>query len=1228
MSSLQFIVGPAANDHEKILTQCLYHDMQEHPHDQFFYLVPNHIKFSTEIRVLERLRQLSKVNNEYAQSRLQILSFSRLAWLFLRDQPQFQHSRISQVGMTMLVAKIVTNMSVDDLHLFAKEAHQAGFVQDLTQQLMEFENGNINPYTTTAILQKVQELSAGDNAQDTTDKIKMLFKVYEQFDQALAGRMNTATTYDLLTAVLNHQDFSHTHFYLDRFTSEFSAKEEALVEAMIKNSASTMVSLILDKTEMAKQPVANAGLYTMTDNQYSRLYAFAKQEGILVKNDITANSRRVNHDLAVVEQWMSKTTRLANPKPLQPGQTLNHVHFFTAPTRFDELSRVAAKIRQMVATEGYRFRDFLILTRHLDGYETIMGPIFQAHGIPVFNDNDRSMADAPLVTLLDALFKIIQNHYQLTDVLQLLKTGLLQPESAQNFTQAVYLTENWCLKYSRTKKDWLSNDEWSYDPLFQADSAPKMTSASRELVDKHAELSKQLNSVHDYIRDQVAPFLANLKAAKTGKEGATILYQGLSDLKVPDQMQNWAKDASNAGNLNRAQEPQQVWHTFCNLLDEYVTIMGNDEFNLDAFQNLLMVGFQTATYSQIPSTIDQVLVSETGITQTDQRKVVFMIGSTDDVMPEVSVNNSLLSDDDRELLKNCLDDDQYLAQVGLGRVKNEPLVNCLGMLTAKSDLFMSAPINNDDDGNLRPSPYMIGLARYCNRYDDATQSFKDDLPMAPVVQSNFANLKPFISSREATWSAYVQVYRDVKNSSAKLGSAWRIVSEQLNQKRVNQLRHFHYDNDTTNLSKAMAAELYGEMDPTKPVTSSIKLDPSQRFNSLDTSISQLQTYYKNPYEYFLKYGLKLTKRDELEISNASSGTFYHNSMEDFIRGIIKDDVSLGKLSDQELAQRLKKATQLAFARQPEIEELANNYHRIAYQKHYLQNVAMTMGRVLRNQAKASDLQPVHVELTFDRDGKSNGAWAALHYPLKNHQQVFVRGRIDRLDQIAVVDDATYYNVVDYKSGNKVFDLVDAYNGLDLQMLTYLNSLQQHLIAIKSKNKIGGALYLHLKSPSYQYSALEKGTLSQVELQNHLYHGVMMNDPQFLMQLDHGLENGQRLLLDLSTRKNRSQNKDQQPYTFKQKTGSLLVNDVELNALLKRNQQLLIKAAENIFAGDVSLRPFHRDQKTGLDYSDYLDVFRFDNMLDYHKYNYINMTDDDVLSALKDDNKGGDTNGRK
>ena len=95
------------------------------------------------------------------------------------------------------------------------------------------------------------------------------------------------------------------------------------------------------------------------------------------------------------------------------------------------------------------------------------------------------------------------------------------------------------------------------------------------------------------------------------------------------------------------------------MLDEYVEILGDREFDLDEFLALLQAGFEGAAFAQIPSTLDQVILSESGMVQMNNRKVTFMIGSTDDVMPDTTVSNRLLSDQDRE--KMTLPDDKYLS---------------------------------------------------------------------------------------------------------------------------------------------------------------------------------------------------------------------------------------------------------------------------------------------------------------------------------------------------------------------------------------------------------------------------------------------------------------------------------------------------------------------------------------------------------------------------------------
>ncbi|MCG4778296.1 exodeoxyribonuclease V subunit gamma, partial [Eggerthella lenta] len=165
--------------------------------------------------------------------------------------------------------------------------------------------------------------------------------------------------------------------------------------------------------------------------------------------------------------------------PSAPLQDSQSIQFFTAPNRVAELNLIAAKIRQLVSTGKYRYRDFLILTRHLDGYATMLESVFKAHEVPIFNDLERLMNNHPLVNLIEALFKVYQRHFATSDVMHLLKTGLLIPQQMHDdlgrlvtrkyFQKAVYQTENWCLQYGRTGDDWLSSQQWHFDPNVDAE---------------------------------------------------------------------------------------------------------------------------------------------------------------------------------------------------------------------------------------------------------------------------------------------------------------------------------------------------------------------------------------------------------------------------------------------------------------------------------------------------------------------------------------------------------------------------------------------------------------------------------------------------------------------------------------------------------------------------------------------------------------------------------------
>lgn len=1213
MASLKFILGTALVDHQAALVDDLATQLAAHPTDRFFYLVPNHIKFSSEIDVLSQLKR-RQGTALYAQSQVQVLSFSRLAWFLLRDQPAFTAPRVSPTGLTMLTAAVIKQFKPAELGLFAKESQHPGFIQELTKQFVELRNANVAPDDYQQIREKSQQWAKDHHLPVAfDDKLAVLFKLYAAFVDKLGDQLETPAIYDLLVKALNEGDFSDTHFYLDRYNAQFLAKEEQVVEAMIRNGAATTVSLVLDRPWRGTSLPPVSDLFCQPGLIYHRLFQYATSQGVLVEPDAFAPILRVPADFAGIERWLAATSNFTTP---DPAPTVgDHLHFFTAPTRVAELNRVAATIRQLVASGDYRYRDFLVLTRHLDGYEAMLAPVFAAHEVPVFNDNDRPMKTHPLVTLIAGLFQLYWGNYQLADLMQVLKTDLLVPKgvAAADFRRALTLTENWALKYGKSGPTWLGTRPFTYTPNLKLDQV------SPEVREVEEERRAQLKLVKDYVKGQLAPLFGRLKQASTGREAAGALFTFLVDQGVPDQLAAWQTRAVDQGDLSLSQEPEQVWQLLCQLLDEYVLTMGDDAagYSLHNFRDLLLVGFETATYSQIPSTLDQVLVSESGITQTEHRKVVFLIGATDDVMPETKLAPGLLADDERQALSASLAPGQYLPVSGLSRVANEPFLNYLAMLTARDQLYLSAPRLADEDDPAGLSPYLTGLAAYFKRPIE-------NYPATARPAAAFADLRPFVSAPAATRTSFIRARRIGQDDKEPFARGWRLILTYLNEQALGPrlTLEYHYKNEPQSLPPALATQLFGQLDPQQAAARARTLQAGEvpaelgTRNTLLASVSQLQTYYQNPYEYFLRYGLKLKERAEYEITPADSGTFYHDALANFItrtkdRGL-KDLSPAALTAETTAALTWAHQQQTRFALEPD----QPDYHRLRYQLGQLDRLAATMIRVLFNQAQVSGASPAAAERAFGR-----GAWPALTYPLGDGHQVLLRGRVDRIDHLPVAD-RQYQLVIDYKSSNRSFDLVKAASGLDLQLVTYLAALKQH-----SADPLAGAFYLHLNDPVVSLRGRTKNW-GDYERFEHRYQGLVLDDPELLRLLDQGIgQDKAGLLLRAGFKKKTGQ------ITASQ--GSALFTPAELDWLLNHNRDLITAAARAIFAGEIDLAPYRYTSgsttETGLTLgkvaNPYLPIFAFDNVLDQDKFREIKLTEaafkEQMQADIADDGKEDD-----
>ncbi|QFP79583.1 PD-(D/E)XK nuclease family protein [Latilactobacillus graminis] len=1170
--SLKFIVGTASYDHHQTLVKQLKTDITTTNPGRFFYLVPNHIKFESEVALLKELKD--PASKYIATTQVQVFSFSRLAWYFMKNTPYYQIPRISTAGLNMLVYRLLQEHA-EQLTLFSGEVNQTGFVAQLTSQLLELKVGCITPED---LMQIAKQLAP--EQVELTAKLHDLTIIATAFEAAMQKNFieNTALI-DALTVFLKEQTLQDCHFYIEGF-AQFSAQEQELLTVLMQQ-ASLTVALITNHVDYQRKPEKNNFFY-QAGRTYYQLYQQAKQKHVPIMTDQIATKQRVSPTLLALDQyWIASESH--GTLPIAPTIDSNQLQVIGVENRYAELRFVAREIRRLVQTGHYRYRDFLIMTRHLAPYETMMAPIFMEYEIPYFSDLPTTMATHPLVAMLAALFNVKDHYYRYEDVMALLKTELLIPgdyQSSTTFRADLDLCENLILKSGYEGYDWLRDDDWQYYRFGSFQDGVRTT--------EDEALTKRVNRIRHYIKTVLPPFYQHLDAAKTGRDAAQVLYQFLIAQGVDHQLLNWRDQALAANQLTLADQPEQTWQTFMLMLDEYVTLLGDQPFSIIDFWDLLAAGFDTAQYAKIPSTLDQVVISESGMVQTKNRKITFMIGATDQVMPDQIETTTLLSDHDRQLLVDHFKPEQALTDDSATQMSFEPYLNYLAYLSSTEGLYFTYPLNNGEGGNFTLSPYVERIKQYFHLTEQTV--------LADISPTSTA---PITGSWRSLLSDLIQVARQAQATQMIIPERWLTVYRLLQKSAqshflTNQLlQSLTYRNQPVPLTNEIVYGLYG--------------------TEIHTSISKLEEFYQNQYAYFLKYGLKLNERPIFELTPANTGDFYHQVLDQFIKLIQAQRLVLSNLDNHQIDALTDEILQKAYE-QPEF-KILNKSARMGYIRQQLSQTIKRVSQTLRDQSQRTNLQPLATEVLFGQVGAQQGL-AGLEFELSNQRRIKVRGKIDRIDQL-ILNNQAYLGIVDYKSSQHSFNFRDAYYGLALQMLTYLETVLQDQAAILPTHrqiKPAGAFYLHLQNPTLSLKQLNKqkraqlqnGMLDKLLLDQFKYDGLILNDETLLENLDTAIESGYSPLFNFNRTKSGTFNSKQ------------LVTQAELNQLIAHNDQLIQAAGEAIFAGEDALNPIMRpDRSNALTMSPYKSIFQFDAMLPENNYRQLKaLNNQEVLAKLR------------
>lgn len=1154
--TLNFVLGKNQYDHHQKMMELFQNDFQNDPKGQFFFLVPNHIKFESEINIL---KSFDKGDGKIvATNNVQTFSFSRLAWYFLRDSSDYNLETLTQTKSAMLLKEIVQSHK-KDLKIFKHMIDKPGFIDQMIAQFNEFLNGQVQP-------DDIGEVLAQNQTDVFADKISELNLIYSDYLQKIKDYQTNDFQLNALADFLNQRlDTSHYYFYIEGF-STFTAAEMNLVKTMIINSHNLNLSLVL--TEPDREVTDNADFFYRPRNTYQQLKDFAKIQQITTKN-VFAKKLRINDDLAKLENYWIESSS-AMPIKASSLDNKNSVQIWKATDKQTEVSAISSYIRRLVARQDYRYKDFLIVARNLSEYGSFIESFMENNEVPYFIDLQKKMANHPFKRLLDLLFAIHDKGMQEDDVIGVLRTELLIPEVYQNdidgFRQAVDLTENYALANGITKRGWLGD---KFSPTVKLD--PKADAIRLKEFD-------QINVIKDFVKTIFKQLSRFLDDPKDSTDCATSLYNFLTKNNVFDVLLKWQQQATEQKNLALANQPEQIVGLFNQILDEYVTVFGEQTFDSKDFISILDAAFESATYSQIPSTLDAVSISELGMIQPDNRKITFILGSTTGNMPGATVSNNLVTDDERGFLNNNLTDGKFLKDSDEVVNNAEPFLHDITFTTSSIRLIFTYPNLSEDSKKQELSSYVKRIQQHFNL------TIEDKLANPEINEADYNHVLEYVGSKASTLNYLIRVSRAALDKRVDIPKAWTFVKNQLLNREPKQadfaLSSLEYQNKPVALTPETVNALYGD--------------------KIQVSISQLETFYMNEYEYFLKYGLRLYPRQLFEITPAQTGSIFHAVLDGLVKYLNKTGKKLVDFDDSEISALVGDL----FTEQAELPEnkIFKSSDRMLYISDKLQSTLVQLVKNMKLQYKRNKFVPKRSEVTFGRLNNEEDL-PYMTYQLADGHKIYVRGKIDRIDEMDL-DDKSYLTIIDYKSSDRKFDYAQFLDGLTMQMPTYIQSVSENLDRFQTGNKdikIGGALYEHIVNPFIKLT--KSGTPLQQQILNKFkLQGILLNDEDLLNNFD----------LEARTKQDKRSSKSP-VVSFSKKD---VITDDDLFRILNYNRHLIKNAGEKIYSGKLNLNPYRYAKKTALQYSDYRPIFEFDAMLPENEYHdIINYNKEDVLDKI-------------
>ena len=1056
---------------------------------------------------------------------IDVLSFGRLSHRILEEVGTKEMPVLDDTGKSLVLQKVAADLK-EQLPAMGSLLHKQGYIHEVKSAISEFMQYGISTQDMDKLITSAQKRGA------LAMKLKDLKTLYRGFQDYIRDHfITTEETLDVLRRSLSKSKIlKGSVVVFDGFTG-FTPIQNRLIQELMRVCAETIVTVTIGVGEDPYKMDGEQKLFHLSKKTVADLEKLAAEAEVERGEDLFVKGGPNRFAKAPALHYLEQNLFRYQYEPYAGEQ--QEIHMFEALSPREEVHQTALYIRHLIREQGMTYRDIAVVIGDLEGYASYVETEFGQLEIPCFLDRTRGIVLNPMIEYIKSALQLYIKDFSYDTVFHFLRSGM-----ADISREEIDELENYVIRTG-------ARGYRTYSRLFtrRTEELQGNAEGSEQAEEKTME---RLNRIRQQFMDAVE--ILHMGSREKAGDYVSHLYDFLEQNQVQQKLLNYQQQFEKEGDLSRAREYAQIYRLVMDLLDQVYELLGEEEISRQEFADILEAGFGEITVGTIPQNVDRIVVGDMERTRLKQVKVLFFLGVNDGNIPKNASKGGIISDMDREFL---IESGTEMAPSPRQQMYIQRLYLYLNMTKPSEQLYLSYAKVNSEGKGIRPS-YLIDTVR--KLFPAMSVEYPQNRSRLEQIEGRqegarylAEELREYVEGTlpEEERQDFYLMYRAYEADAAGRDLLTRAAFRRYRE---------------SGLSRIVARALYGQQ--------------------LENSVSRLEAYAACACRHFLQYGLSLQEREEFGFEVSDMGTVYHAVLENFAGKLAESNLTWWDFTEDFAAKAVKESVEAYAATYGEtvLYSSARNEYAITRMSRILTRTVLTLQKHL----KQGSFQPDDYELSFrfaeDLD--------SIHVDLSEDEKMHLQGRIDRID---VSEDAehVYVKVIDYKSGNRKFDLAALYYGLQLQLVVYMNAAMEMESRKHPDKEIVPAalLYYHIDDPTIETPVeLTDEQINEQILAKLRMNGVVNSDPEVVERLDRYMQD-KSVVIPVEKKKDGS---------FSARSGVLSREEMQL--ISSYVDAKIRSIGREILDGKIAANPYEKGNEEACTYCAYKKVCGFDGSI--------------------------------